>query len=88
MSSFEITAQQKYAYQTGRGWHPDTVPHVLAEALQAQYAARLKTEFEKEHYENREWDCVSCRDYRTRDPRHDWTIEQWLAEADRRLREP
>jgi len=101
MSGFEITAKQKYAYKTGRGWHPDTVPHVLANALQAQFAARLKAEFEKEHHEgsaeashlsgsgNRivNWyQCVVCR-HGDFDPCHMWTDADWLAEADRRLKQ-
>jgi len=89
MSSYEITAQQKYAYQTGRGWHPDTVPHVLGKALAAQFAARLKAEWLREH------DCRKVEDWgdnpswtHCADLRHDWTDADWLAEADRRLREP
>ena len=101
MSSLEITAKQREAYCWGRQDGHGYVVYVLADALQAQFAARLKAEFYNRHDALMSVDgideevCAGCYVEQKKipapfetDPRHNWTDAEWLVEADRRLREP
>ena len=92
MSVLETTADQKKAYRWARHAGYGYGVYQLADALQVQCARALKAEFELAHrfcvgphYVDIESDEIQpgCHN----EP-HNWTDAEWLAEADRKLREP
>jgi hypothetical protein len=79
-----ISKELQRAYSLAQVWHPDTVWHILADALRDTLAQALKAEFYQSHDSQVEF-CVVCQNDMPR-MKHAWTDTDWQAEADRQLR--